>query len=271
VSNSYAEEIKTPQYGEGLDGLLRKRGKDLFGIINGISYEEFNPFTDIRIYRNYDIDSIQLKNENKYSLQEELGLPIGDMPVIGLISRLSGQKGLDLVIEKTDAIMKNNVQFVLLGTGDPYYESIFTEIKNRYPSKVAVFIGFNVVLAQKIYAGCDMFLMPSRFEPCGLGQIISLRYGTIPIVRAVGGLADTIVDYNEDEQNANGFCFKEFSSKAMYDAIERALLLYNNQPEKWLELKKKALVQDFSWVKSAEKYIELYNLAIRERKEVEAV
>jgi len=265
VSSSYAKEIQTPEYGEGLDGLLKKRGKDLFGIVNGISYEEFNPTTDKRIYKNFDINSVELKKENKYLLQEEIGLPIGDMPIMGLVTRLSGQKGLDLIIEKIDNIMKHNVQFVLLGTGDPYYESIFANIKNRYPNKVAVFIGFDAVLAQKIYAGCDMFLMPSRFEPCGLGQIISLRYGTIPIVRSTGGLAETILDYGEDEENGNGFSFIEFTSKALYETLERAISLYRDEPEKWIELKKRALTQDFSWGKSAEKYIKLYNLATEKK------
>ncbi|HOJ09965.1 MAG TPA: glycogen synthase GlgA [Clostridiales bacterium] len=265
VSSSYAKEIQTPQYGEGLDGLLRKRGKDLYGIVNGISYEDFNPSTDKRIYKNYDIKSLEAKKENKYALQEEMGLPAGDMPVIGLVSRLSGQKGLDLIIERIDDIMKHDLQFILLGTGDPYYESIFTGIKNRYPEKMSAFIGFNAVLAQKIYAGCDMFLMPSRFEPCGLGQIISLRYGTIPIVRSTGGLAETIIDYDEDRENGNGFSFTEFSPDELYITIERALSLYNRKPEEWKMLVERALTRDFSWNRSAEKYMELYYIAIEKK------
>ncbi|NSW90983.1 MAG: glycogen synthase GlgA [Firmicutes bacterium] len=265
VSETYAKEIQTPQYGERLEGLLKKREKDLYGIVNGISYEEFNPSTDKKIYTNYDKESLENKKENKYALQKETGLPVGDMPVIGLVSRLSGQKGLDLIIEKIDEIMKNNLQFILLGTGDPYYESSFLNIRNKYMNKMAVYIEFNTVLAQRIYAGSDMFLMPSRFEPCGLGQIIALRYGTIPIVRATGGLAETITDYYKDKEKGNGFSFTEFSSDELLKTIEGALTLYNQNPEEWKKLVKRAMGQDFSWKSSAEKYMELYCLALKKQ------
>jgi starch synthase len=266
VSGTYSKEIQTSQYGEGLDGLLRKRDKDLFGIVNGISYEEFNPALDKRIYCNYDSGSIENKKENKYALQKETGLPVGDMPLIGLISRLSGQKGLELIIEKIDEIMKHDLQFILLGTGDPYYESSFLKIRNKYTNKMAVYIEFNAALAQRIYAGSDMFLMPSRFEPCGLGQIISLRYGTIPIVRATGGLSETIIDYYKDNDRGNGFSFTEFTADELLKTIEGALNLYNLNPEEWQRLVKKAANEDFSWRKSAEEYVKLYNLAIEREK-----
>jgi len=261
VSEKYAKEIQTESYGERLDGLLRRRAGDLFGIVNGISYEEFNPATDPRIYRNYSTDAFNYKMENKHALQREIGLPQKDVPVLGLVSRLSGQKGLDLIMGIIDDIMKHDLQFVLLGTGDQYYEDAFRNAKIKYPDKMGVYIGFNAALAQRIYAGSDIFLMPSRFEPCGLGQIISFRYGTIPVVRATGGLADTVIDVDSDSQEGNGFSFEEFTSSELRRALERALALYNNKPEFWQQLVKKVLSLDFSWRKPAEKYVKLYELA----------
>ncbi|HHV98093.1 MAG TPA: glycogen synthase GlgA [Clostridiaceae bacterium] len=265
VSKEYSKEIQTERYGEKMEGVLQKRSEDLYGIVNGISYKEFNPETDPRIYRNYNAQNYKLKKDNKYALQRELGLPVTDVPVIGLVSRLSEQKGLELILDKLEDLMKLDIQFVLLGTGDEHYETAFRNAKLVYPKKVGVYIGFNTDLAQRIYAGCDMFLMPSRFEPCGLGQIISLRYGAIPIVRATGGLAETIVDFDDDNVNGNGFVFKEFSSDEMLDAIKRALKLYNESPDVWSNLVKRALVLDFSWSRPAKKYIELYERAIKKK------
>lgn len=262
VSETYAKEIQTEECGEKLEGLLKRRKDDLYGVVNGIDYNEFNPSRDYRIYRNFDIGNIDRKLDNKHALQKELGLPVGNIPVIGLISRLTGQKGLNLVEEVIDEMFKNDMQFVLLGTGDDYYENTFKNIRMKYPDKMGVFIGFNAELAQRIYAGSDMFLMPSRFEPCGLGQIISLRYGTIPVVRATGGLAETVVDVDESTEG-NGFSFSEFSSKEMLDTINRALKLYNEKPDQWKRLVERAMSQDFSWDRSAKKYEELYYLAIR--------
>lgn len=262
VSETYAREIQTVQYGERMEGLLNTRTMDLFGIVNGISYDDFDPNNDPRIYRNFDSETIEGKKYNKNALQKEMGLPVKDVPVIGLISRLTGQKGLNLIVEVIDELLSNDMQFVLLGEGDPYYENAFKGVKKKYPDKMGVFIGFNATLAQRIYAGCDMFLMPSRFEPCGLGQIISLRYGTIPIVRTTGGLADTIIDYDDNVEEGNGFSFTEFSSNKMLDAIKRAIKLYNGNQPAWNKLVKKALKFDFSWRKPAEKYINLYYLAV---------
>ncbi len=262
VSDTYAKEIQTEEFGERFEGLLKKRAKDLYGIVNGIGYEEFNPSADTRIYRNYDSDSVEEKKFNKYSLQKEMGLPVGDSPVIGLISRLVGQKGLDLICEGIDNIMKNELQFVLLGAGDEYFENQFKQIKKKYPDKVAIYLGYNADLAQKIYAGSDMFLMPSRFEPCGLGQLISLRYGTIPIVRATGGLADTIKDYDPKSGEGNGFSFIQYSSKELVETIKRAVDFYKSSPQGWSSLVKKALSEDFSWDRSAAKYIEIYKKAV---------
>ena len=204
VSETYSKEIQTERYGEKMEGLLKRRAKDLFGIVNGIDYEVFNPGTDPRIHKNYGIETINLKKENKYALQKEMGLPQKDVPVIGLISRLTGQKGLNFIMDEIDEMLKNDIKFILLGAGDEFYETGFEKIEKKYPEQVGVFIGFNAPLAQRIYAGSDMFLMPSRFEPCGLGQLFSLRYGTIPIVRLTGGLAETVFDVDEDKRKR--FC-----------------------------------------------------------------
>ncbi len=262
VSEVYAKEIQTQQYGERLDGLLRKRSADLFGIMNGINYEEFDPGTDKAIVKNFTVENLQDKSENKKALQKELGLPEEDVPVIGLVSRLSGQKGLNLIIDRIDEFLGKDLQFILLGTGDDYYQDRFRRIVINHPMKIAIHLGFNALLAQRIYAGSDMFLMPSRFEPCGLGQIISLRYGTIPIVRSTGGLAETIIDYNADNENGNGFSFENFSSEEMLDAVDRAINIYSKKPHEWQKLIIRALETDFSWNRSAKKYEELYLYAM---------
>ncbi|NMA32949.1 MAG: glycogen synthase GlgA [Clostridiaceae bacterium] len=266
VSRVYAEEIKTPQYGERLEGLLQRRSADVFGIVNGIDYDQFNPLTDKNIAKNYGVDNLDDKKANKTALQKEMGLPCSDVPLIGLISRLSGQKGLNLIIDRIDDMLSKDIQFVLLGTGDEYYHEHFRAIASRYPGKIAVYLGFNANLAQMIYAGSDMFLMPSRFEPCGLGQIISLRYGTIPIVRATGGLAETIIDYDADKEHGNGFSFVDFSSDAMLGAIDRAVSVYNSSPDEWKALIRRAMEIDFSWDSSAKKYEELYKHTVNKRK-----
>lgn len=265
VSRTYATEIQRPDMGERMDGLLRKRSKDLYGIVNGINYHEFDPATDPRIHRNYDKNSIANKKENKYAIQKEMGLPIKDVPLIGLITRLVDQKGLDLISEIIDELMEGELQFVVLGSGDRYYEQMFESIKERYPGKMGLHLGFNAILAQRIYAGADMFLMPSRFEPCGLGQMISLRYGTIPIVRYTGGLADTVSDYNPDTGSGNGFGFYEYSGKKLLRTIKRALQLYCEKPDQWDKLVKNALGLDFSWARSGAEYLQLFQEAINMR------
>lgn len=261
VSKKYAREIQTPAYGEGFEGLLRKRERDLYGIVNGINYHEFNPKTDPRIFRTYDADSVEDKYENKHGLQKELGLPVKNVPVIGLISRLVDQKGLNLIEEVFDNLLEEEIQFVVLGMGDRHYEEMFARMKEKYPDKMGSYIGYNGILAQRIYAGADMFLMPSKFEPCGLGQLISLRYGTLPIVRATGGLADTIVDYEPATGSGNGFSFEPYDAQVMLKTIKRALQVYQ-EPDKWRHLVVNALEQDFSWNRSSAEYIELYDFAI---------
>ncbi|HHV28714.1 MAG TPA: glycogen synthase GlgA [Clostridium sp.] len=266
VSETYAKEIQTERYGEKLEGLLKNRSKDLYGIVNGIDYDVFNPETDPRIYKNYTVDTFKLKAENKYALQKEMGLPKKDVPVIGLISRLTGQKGLNLIMDEIDEMMKEDIQFILLGAGDEYYETGFKKIQEKYPDKVGVFIGFNAPLAQRIYAGSDMFLMPSRFEPCGLGQLFSLRYGTIPIVRSTGGLAETVIDIDKDKKNGNGFSYQDFTSKDMMDTIKRAIKFYNEKPLEWEDMVKRAMISDYSWNSSASKYSDLYLKLVKKKK-----
>ncbi len=264
VSKKYALEIQTPEYGERLDGLLRKRAQDLYGIINGIDYEEHNPETDTRIFQNYSLESIDLKKSNKLGLQKEIGLPASNAPLIGIVSRLVDQKGLDLISSIFTQMMDLGVQLVLLGSGDDYYQKLFAELKMKYPNQVGIFLGFNLELAQKIYAGADMFLMPSRFEPCGLSQLISLRYGTIPVVREVGGLADTIQDYDEKEGKGNGFSFKPYEASTLLETIKRAVTIYLDQPGQWRHLMGNAMKCDYSWSRSAQEYVMLYEKAIHQ-------
>jgi len=262
VSNRYAEEILTPEYGEKMDPLLRVFRSKLHGIINGIDYEVFNPSLDPSIAAHYDIGSVATKVENKLALQKEVGLPQDPaIPVIGLISRLYDQKGLDLIANIMWGLMRLNLQLVVLGAGDARYEEMFRAAARDNPQKVSATIGFKPVLAQHIYAGSDMFLMPSRFEPCGLGQLISLRYGTIPIVRATGGLADTIDDWDPVRQTGNGFVFSAYDHWDLFAQVVRALETFR-QPQLWQRLQANAMSTDVSWANSAEKYVRLYRAAI---------
>ncbi|MGM0509252.1 MAG: glycogen synthase GlgA [Fusobacteriota bacterium] len=260
VSDTYAKEITTEYFGEGLDWLLRERNKDLIGIVNGIDYDDFNPATDNDIYENYDYKSLNKKDRNKTKLQQEMGLEADkNIPVIGLISRLVPQKGLDLiaaVIE--DLLKKHNFQLIVLGTGMKKYEDMFEILAKKYPKKVASKIMYDAKLAQKIYAGSDMFLMPSQFEPCGLGQLISLRYGTIPIVRETGGLNDTVKSYNDETGVGNGFTFRNYNAHDMMHTIERALYFYRDKQRIWKILQKRAMNSDYSWNHAANEYIKLY-------------
>ncbi|MDI6827526.1 MAG: glycogen synthase GlgA [Armatimonadota bacterium] len=260
VSPTYSCEIQTCEYGCRLEGLLsylNSLGR-LRGILNGIDYEEFDPATDKRIRFNYSASNPEGKAKNKAELQSEMGLPMDpNIPLIGLVSRLADQKGLDLIKGAASRIMKLGVQLVVLGIGDRKYEKFLTQLEEKYPSQVKANIGFDAKLAQRIYAGCDMFLMPSRFEPCGLGQLISLRYGTIPIVRCTGGLADTITSYEPSNPNSNGFCFSEYSPSALLGAIKQAVEVYKDKAE-WDKLVRRALSSDYSWNTSAKKYVELY-------------
>src|SRR5438309_2261847 len=262
VSHRYAEEILTPEYGEKMDPLLRQfRGK-LSGIINGIDYEVFNPATDENIAVRYSSEAIERKTENKLALQKEAGLPEDpEIPLIGLISRLYDQKGLDLIANIMWGLMRLDLQIVVLGAGDGRYEEMFRASARDNAKKLSATIGFKPVLAQHIYAGSDMFLMPSRFEPCGLGQLISLRYGTIPIVRATGGLADTITDWDPVRHTGNGFVFDAYDHWDLYAQVVRALENFR-QPEQWRRLQANAMGTDVSWANSAQQYLRLYQTAI---------
>ena len=263
VSNTYAEEIKTQQYGEGLDGLLRCKSDFLKGIVNGIDYEEFDPEKDNLIFKNFTWDSISDKVENKLSLQKELGLPQrAETPMIGLISRLTHQKGCDLIVSIIDRLLQKDIQFIVLGTGDYWYEETFKNLQYRYPDKVSANIKFDNSLAHKIYAATDMFLMPSLFEPCGLGQLIALRYGSIPIVRETGGLKDTISPYNKYTGIGNGFGFKNFNSNELMQIIEYALTIYDDK-DAWNNIIRQAMDSDNSWEKSAMQYKLLYEGVVK--------
>ncbi len=258
VSKSYAEEIKTREYGEKLDSLLRARSCYLKGIVNGIDYEEYNPQTDQYIFRNYNLKCVKNKTENKLMLQSQLNLPRrADVPMIGLISRLTHQKGCDLIINIIDRLLQRDIQFVILGTGDYLYEETFRNLQYRYPDKVSANIRFDDGLAHKIYAASDMFMMPSLFEPCGLGQLIALRYGSVPIVRETGGLRDTITPYNKYTGEGNGFGFKNYNSNELMVVTEYALELYYNKPV-WKHIVEHAMTSDNSWDKAAREYGLLY-------------
>ncbi len=259
VSPTYANEIKTPIGGEGLDGLLRARENSLTGIINGIDYNEYNPRTDKMIFKNFNLNNfIEGKKANKMALQEYLNLPVdGEKVMIGLVSRLVDQKGLDLIANAMDSLMGMDIQFVILGTGEEKYENLFRHYAYHNPHKVSANITFSNDLAHKIYAGCDLFLMPSMFEPCGLGQLIALSYGTIPIVRETGGLSDTIKPYNEFTGEGNGFSFAPYNAEDMMFTIRRAIDFFSNK-EVWKKLVRRALKENFSWEESAKKYIEIY-------------
>ena len=266
VSETYAEEILTPEYGQGFDWLLRERRDRLYGILNGIDYEIQNPATDPHIDHHYDLHNLEAKAENKTALQREAGLGLEKhTPLIGMISRLSDQKGFDLIGQVIEGMMENlDFQFILLGTGEEYYHNLFSSIKTRFPDRSAVYLTFNAPLAQKIYAGTDMFLMPSRFEPCGLGQLIAMRYGSVPIVRETGGLKDTVCNYNPVTDNGNGFTFKKYDAMAMYTAIVRAIETYHYQ-DRWRTLVHRGMAGDFSWHNSAQKYVGLYRRALNVR------
>jgi starch synthase len=257
VSPSYAEEIQHPYYGERLDGVLRARGTDLCGIVNGIDYETYNPQSDPHLFVNYRRSPAK-KQKNKLSLQQMLHLSSGEnIPLIAIVSRLVEQKGLDLIACVLDEIMAQDVQLVVLGTGEAKYEQLFLEAKHRYPDKLAIRLLFDEGLARKIYAAADLFLMPSLFEPCGIGQLIALRYGAVPIVRETGGLRDTVQAYNEATGEGNGFTFTNYNAHDMLYTIGRALTFYRDKAS-WARILDNGQKADCSWIQSARQYHMLY-------------
>ena len=259
VSPTYANEIQTPEFGEGLDGVLRERSYALQGILNGIDVAGFNPATDKRIAANYTVEDRSGKAVCKAKLQEELGLEVrDDRPLMVMVTRLTRQKGMDLVMYALDRILAGGVQVAVLGTGDRDYEDGLRYFQDKYPGTMAARIEFDPALSQRMYAAADMFLMPSKFEPCGLSQIIAMRYGTLPIVRETGGLKDTVQPYNEFTGEGTGFSFTNFNGDEMGDAVFRAARLFWDNRDAWNQLVTQAMSQDFSWTRSADKYLDLY-------------
>lgn len=264
VSNTYAEEIKDPFYGEGLDGLMRARSNALRGIVNGIDYVDFNPETDEYIEKKYNIKTFRKeKIVNKKELQKELGLTQDPTKfMIGVVSRLTDQKGFDLIAHVMEEIVQEDVQLVVLGTGEEKYENMFRHYAWKYPDRVSANIYYSEAMSHKIYAACDAFLMPSLFEPCGLSQLMSLRYGTVPIVRETGGLKDTVWPYNEFESQGTGFSFTNYNAHEMLHCIEYAKHIYYHKKREWNKIIDRAMAADFSWTSSALKYQELYDWLI---------
>ncbi len=260
VSSTYAEEIKMPFFGEGLHGLMFARSQHLRGIVNGIDYDEYNPETDPLIARNYNVENFRKeKNKNKKELQKQLGLEVHDKKfMIGLVSRLTDQKGLDLINCVMDEICQDDVQFVVVGTGDEKYENMFRHYDWKYGDRVSANIYYSEELSHKVYASCDAFLMPSLFEPCGLSQLMSLRYGTVPIVRETGGLKDTVEPFNEFESTGTGFSFTNYNAHEMLKTINYAKSIYYGKKREWNKIVDRGMVKDFSWKTSAKEYEELY-------------
>jgi starch synthase len=258
VSPTYAQEILTPQYGEHMENLLRTRKNQLFGILNGIDTKTFDPTSDPFLSANFGVDSLNKRIENKLALQKDCRLPQQvDVPLIGMISRLANQKGFDLLTQIIEPLLKLEVQFVLMGTGDPLYHEKFSQVAQLHPDKMSVNLTFNASLGQKIYGGSDLFLMPSRSEPCGLGQMIAMRYGAIPVVRQTGGLADTVQDFDPRTGAGNGFTFVEYDAWSFYTAIVRAVETYKYKAV-WQNLMTHDMQADYSWRASAREYVKLF-------------
>jgi len=259
VSKTYSSEIQTKEYSFGYDGLIKmkKEQNKLVGIVNGIDYNEFNPEKDEVIYANYNEETLENKKINKAKLQEELGLPVKDVPMLAIISRVVQHKGFDILIESLKEILKEDVQFVMLGLGDEHYINRFYMLKDKFSDKISINNIFDANLAKRIYAASDIFMMPSLFEPCGLSQLISFRYGTIPVARKTGGLNDTVIGYLGNKEEGNGFTFWNPREEDLIEVTKKALEVYKNK-EEWNELAKKVMKQDYSWKTSAEKYIEIY-------------
>ncbi|MBI5568214.1 MAG: glycogen synthase GlgA, partial [Chloroflexi bacterium] len=263
VSPTYAAEILTPAMGEGLDGLLRARRGQISGILNGLDYAEWNPATDARLAATFTADSLKARAINKRAVQEQLGLKRKPRtPLIGLVTRLYDQKGFDLIVAAADRLFERDVQLVVLGSGDEKYHTALAELKARYPGRVGVEHNFNEPLARLIYGGSDLFLMPSHFEPCGLGQLIAMRYGSVPLVRATGGLVDTVIDAGRAPARGTGFVFKPATAAGVLGALDRALAAYQDLA-RWQAIQRRGMSADFSWQVSAQQYVELYQAAIK--------
>lgn len=259
VSRGYSLEIQTPEYGYGLEGVLGKRKADLFGVLNGVDYTEWDPATDTRIPHNYTADELKGKGDCRKKLLKAFGLKVkAKTPVIGMITRLADQKGIDILAEAIPELMGLDIALIILGSGDRRYQELLFDLAGHHPEKLSVKIAFNNDLSHLVEAGSDMFLMPSRYEPCGLNQIYSLKYGTVPIVRATGGLDDTVRDLSEE--GGNGFKFKEYSAEALVEKVREAVVAFQNK-KSWAELQRRGMAEHFSWEDAAKKYVELYKAA----------
>lgn len=257
VSPSYAGEILDPYYAYGLEEILNARRYKLCGILNGIDVDLYDPAKDKALFQNFTLKTVAKKKKNREALQTMVGLPVADKPLIGMVTRLTEQKGMDLIMGVMDEILNMDIQMIVLGTGDWKYENYLREMAGRYPTKLKVIINFSQDIASKIYGGSDMFLMPSKFEPCGLSQMIAMRYGSVPIVRETGGLRDTVIPYNHVDGTGVGFTFKTYNAYDMLDAVRRAVSTYYD-PENWEKVRANAMSTDCSWKKSAQEYLELY-------------
>jgi len=262
VSPHYALEILTPEMGMRLDPLLRTREKRLFGVLNGLDYERWNPATDPSIPHRFDVETLDRRAANKTALQQQARLPVRpDVPLVSMVSRLDEVKGMGLIEPVLEWLLGEEAQFILLGTGQPEYHEIFERLQARFPDRMRAFLKFDDVLARRIYAGADLFLMPSKVEPCGLGQMIAMRYGCVPVVRATGGLADTVTDYTAKRRGGTGFTFADHTPEACSRALERALKVYHNK-RVWRRLQQRGMASDFSWSASAQEYVKLYRRAM---------
>ncbi len=262
VSRTYAKEILTNDYGAGLQNLLFERRNDLYGILNGVEYSTWNPESDDQIPFNYSVDNLEGKLKNKEYLLNHFGMTFdNDVPLIGIISRMVEQKGLDIFAESLYDLLKIRAQWIILGSGEDKYEELFRELVLNYPDKFAAYIGFNNELSHLVEAGADIFLMPSRYEPCGLNQIYSLKYGTVPVVRNTGGLADTIKDWHDYKNTGNGFSFNDYSGEALVSAVKRAVETFMDKIA-WKKIQANGMKEDFTWDSSAEEYLKLYKLAV---------
>ena len=265
VSERYAREILTPEFGERLDPLLRDRQDRLFGILNGIDVAVLDPATDPHLRANFDVHSLERRSENKLALQREAGLPVDpEIPVVGMVGRLSGQKGLDILMPVLEPLLRRRLQLVVLGIGEERYHYQLLDRQQAHPKQAAVFLAFDTPLAQRIYGGADVFLMPSRYEPCGLGQMIAMRYGAVPVVRATGGLADTVQDWDPRRQTGTGFSFERFDPLDLFAAVVRAAETFQ-YPAVWRGLQQAGMRADFSWQRSAYRYLAVYRAALRAR------
>lgn len=265
VSKTYSKEIQTSEYyGHGLEGVLAKRSEDLYGIVNGIDYDEWDPARDASIAKKYGVSKPAGKADCKRKLLKTIGLPAREAPLIGMVTRLVAQKGLDILADALPELMALKVQLVVLGTGEEQFQRTLTEAAALYPQQMRVLLRYDDRLAKNIYAGCDLFLMPSQYEPCGLGQLIALRYGTIPVVRRTGGLADTVQDYNARTGRGTGFVFEDYTAAALVECLKRALAVYDDK-KKWKQLMQSGMKRDFSWKRSAAEYVKVYRKALKKK------